>query len=324
MKRILVTGGAGYIGSTLCTLLINSGYVVRAIDYLAFGGESLSHLATNPNFELVHADIRDKEKLTKALEGIDGVVHLAAIVGDPACAKEPEKAESINWDASVQLFDLVRETKSIKNFVFSSTCSNYGKMKGDGYVNEESELTPVSLYARLKVKFEQYLMESEYRSDLTATALRFSTVYGYSTRMRFDLTVNEFTRDLFIGNNLVVFGEQFWRPYCHVRDLARGAMLMLESPAEKVNRTVFNVGSTEENYTKRMLVDLISKHIPEAEVEYVQKTEDPRDYRVNFDKIKNTLGFEITSTVEEGVLEIIKVLSSGFISEPNDSKYSNI
>jgi nucleoside-diphosphate-sugar epimerase len=322
--KVLVTGGAGYIGSTLCRILLDNGYEVRTVDYMAFGGEALTHLATNPKFEIIKDDIRNFENLPKYLEGVDAVIHLAAIVGDPACAKFSDDAESINWGASVKLYELAQATPSVKRFVFASTCSNYGKMKGDGYVVEDSELSPVSLYAQLKVKFENHLLTSNTRKDFIPTALRFATVYGFSTRMRFDLTVNEFTRDMFLGEKLVIFGEQFWRPYCHVEDLARSAMLVLQSEAEKVDHNVFNVGNTEENYTKRMLGDLISKHLPEAEIEYVQKTEDPRDYRVNFDKITNQLGYSITKRVEDGVTEILKVLRSEILPDPKSKRFSNI
>lgn len=324
MKKILVTGGAGYIGSTLCTILIEAGYKVKTVDYLAFGGESLTHLIANTNFEFVRGDIRDADLMRNIMKDCDAIVHLAAIVGDPACAKQPELAESINWDGSVQLFNLAQEMTNIKQFVFASTCSNYGKMKGTDFVVETSELSPVSLYAQLKVKFEKVLFETKVREDLTATALRFATVYGFSTRMRYDLTVNEFTRDLYLGEKLVIFGEQFWRPYCHVKDLARSCKLILESPKEKVRQNVFNVGNTEENYTKRMLADLIASKIPNSDIEFVQRTEDPRDYRVNFTKIQSELGFEITLKVEDGVLEIIKALESGILADPKDKKYQNI
>jgi nucleoside-diphosphate-sugar epimerase len=156
------------------------------------------------------------------------------------------------------------------------------------------------------------------------TCLRFSTVYGMSPRIRFDLTVNEFTRELVLGKELLIFGEQFWRPYCHVNDLARSAITVLEAPESSVAYEVFNVGNTEENYQKKMIVDAIVAQVPTAEVKYVRKDDDPRDYRVNFSKIKEQLGFEITKRVPDGIREIREVLEAGYLNDPYDARFSNI
>ena len=221
MKKILVTGGAGYIGSVLVRQLLQKGYFVRVIDSLKWGGESLYDVMCNENFELYVADIRDKDCLITVLDGIDCVIHLAAIVGDPACKKFANEAKETNWDASRNLFNLC-EKLGVSRFIFASTCSNYGKMDdSDGYVNEESTLNPVSLYAELKVKFENYIISEKSNSSVCSIALRFSTVYGFSPRIRFDLTVNEFTRNMVLENFQEIWGEQFWRPYAHVDDLCR-------------------------------------------------------------------------------------------------------
>lgn len=322
-KKVLVTGAAGYIGSVLTRQLLDAGYSVRGFDKLSFGGESLLSIFNHPKFEFVYGDIRNSEQISAALDGIDYVVHLAAIVGDPACAQQPEIAKETNWEASVNLFDLCQK-KNVQRFVFASTCSNYGKMEGDEYVTEESPLRPVSLYAELKVKFEKYILESKTRDDFIPTALRFATVYGISPRMRFDLTVNEFVRDLYFGKELEVFGEQFWRPYCHVEDLARSCLVVLQSEKEKVDHNVFNVGNTEENYTKKMIVNEILNVLPNAKIKYVHKEEDPRDYRVSFEKIKNVLGFKTTKTVPEGIRELVNLLESKLLTDPFSSKYRNI
>ena len=193
------------------------------------------------------------------------------------------------------------------------------------YVTEESELAPVSLYAELKVKFENYMLsEIEKVDNFCPVSLRFSTVYGISPRMRFDLTVNEFTKELALGRELVIFGEKFWRPYCHVKDFSRAFMTVLTAPKEKIAYNVYNVGDTSENYTKQMLVDEIKKAIPEARIKYVKKDEDPRDYRVNSDKIKEELGFTISLTVPEGIREIKEIVQTGLIQDPEDQKYYNI
>ena len=210
-----------------------------------------------------------------------------------------------------------------ERFVFASTCSNYGKVPGDGFVNEESTLSPVSIYAELKVMFERYLLESKTRKDFIPTALRFATVYGLSPRIRFDLTVNEFTREVALGKQLDIYGEQFWRPYCHVEDLARGCILTLESPPEKVRNNVFGVGDTGENYQKAMLAEELLKIDPAAKIRFVSKSEDPRDYRVDFSKIKNELGFEISKRVPDGIREIYRILKDGIISDPYSKSYQN-
>jgi len=323
-KNILVTGAAGYIGSVLVRTLLNRGYHVRGVDNLSFGGDALISVFNNPNFEFIKGDIRDKNVLQVSLKGRDSVVHLAAIVGDPACAKQPELAREINWTGSREFFDLCIKTNNIKRFIFASTCSNYGKMPGEGYVDEKSALTPVSLYAELKVQFERYMLETQTRKDFIPTALRFATVYGLSPRLRFDLTVNEFTREVALGKVLEIFGEQFWRPYCHVEDLARGCVHVLESTPAIVDHNVFGVGDTRENYQKSMLAAELLKVVPDAQIKYVSKTEDPRDYRVDFSKIYDELGFRITKTVPEGINEIYRILKEGIISDPYSKSYQNI
>jgi len=323
MKNILVSGGAGYIGSVLVNLLLKQDYHVRVIDNLLFGGEAIVYFVSNPEFEFIRGDITNKADVTRALEGIDGVVHLAAIVGDPACAKQPDLARKTNLDGSKLFYRLANEAGA-KRFIFASTCSNYGKMDGQEYVSETSTLAPVSLYAETKVAVEKFLLGQDTSNTCKPTSLRFSTVYGLSRRPRFDLTVNEFTKELSLGRELKVFGEQFWRPYCHVVDLSRSVITALEAPEDKVAFEVFNVGDTRENYQKQMIVDEILKVIPDAHVTYVKKDEDPRDYRVSFEKIKEQLGYLITKTVPDGIREIHKVVQDGFFKNVDDPKYKNV
>lgn len=322
--KVLVTGGAGYIGSVLVRQLLDKGYKVRAFDSLKFGGDALYDVMLHPDFEFMKGDIRNAEEVSKALDGIDAIAHLAAIVGDPACKKFSDEANETNWDGSVALFEAA-EKAGVKRFVFASTCSNYGKMPDpNSFVVETSELNPVSLYAELKVKFEKYLLEDRKDANMCSTALRFSTVYGFSPRIRFDLTVNEFTRNATINGEQEIWGAQFWRPYCHVDDLARAVVLVLESDEAKVRANVFNVGTTEENYNKGMIIEEVCKVVPNTKVNYVEMNEDPRDYRVNFDKIKNELGFTITKKVPDGVKEIYTLLSTGIVTDSFSQKFRNI
>lgn len=324
MERVLVSGGAGYIGSVLVRLLLEEGYKVRVIDNLMFGGEPIVDLLNNPNFEFVKGDIRNKEDLVKACKDVDYAAHLAAIVGDPACAKDPSLTTSINTDGA-QLFYKTAQESGIKKFIFASTCSNYGKMEDpNDMVKEDSKLAPVSLYAETKVAFEKFLFSQDKNTKTIPTVLRFSTVYGLSPRPRFDLTVNEFTKELALGRELEVFGEQFWRPYCHVTDLARSVIAVIKASDEKVAFNVFNVGNTKENYQKQMIVDEIKKQLPDAKVSYVKKNEDPRDYRVSFDKIAEELDFKTTMDVPQGIAQTIKVVKEGFFNNPDDSRYKNV
>ena len=322
--KVLVTGVAGYIGSVLTHKLLNKGFEVIGIDNLLYGGESLLSIYNHPNFKFYKKDIRNIETIVSLVNEVDAVIHLAAIVGDPACAKQPQLAISTNLDGSINLLKAANNSYSVKNFIFASTCSNYGKMEGNSYVTEESPLKPVSLYAELKVKFEEIMLDGEYHKNFCPTALRFATAYGISPRMRFDLTVNEFTKDAALGRELTIFGEQFWRPYCNVEDIANACILVLESEPDKVYKNVFNVGDTRENYQKKMLAEELKKLIPDLKIKYVKKDEDPRDYKVSFEKIKNVLGFQITKTVPQGMEEIIRVIKDNIISDPDNPRYSNI
>ena len=323
-ETVLVSGGAGYIGSVLVRLLLAEGYSVKVIDNLSFGGVPIIDLLNDENFTFVKGDVRHEDDLRHALKGVDQAVHLAGIVGDPACAKQPELARAVNLDGSRLFYRLANET-GIQRFVFASTCSNYGKMEDpESYVSEESLLAPVSLYAETKVEIERFLLDQPRSMTCKPTSLRFSTVYGLSPRPRFDLTVNEFTKELALGRELVVFGEQFWRPYCHVVDLCRSVITVLKAREEKVAFNVFNVGDTSENYQKQMIVDEIVKQIPNAKIQYVKKDEDPRDYRVSFEKISEELGFSITKKVPDGISQIFQVVRDGFIPDPDKQEYRNI
>ena len=233
----------------------------------------------------------------------------------------PNDADFININASMELLDISDEA-GVKRFIFASTCSTYGKMVNDETLTEDSTLRPLSLYAVSKVTFENYMQAKPY-DHVTPCILRFATVYGKSPRMRFDLTINDFVRELHLGKELQVFGADLWRPYCHVDDLALSILLALKTDKEAIYKQVFNIGSNDNNFKKSEIVDKIQKVYPNSKVEYVNKDEDPRSYRVNFDKAKKVLGFEPTKTIEDGIEEIKELLDSGVIEDTYENVYRN-
>ncbi|MBC8085658.1 MAG: NAD(P)-dependent oxidoreductase [Phycisphaerae bacterium] len=321
--KIVVTGSAGYVGSTLCGELLARGHDVVGVDSLMHGGEAMLGFIANPKFTFVRGDLREESTISRAVEGADAVVHLAAIVGDPACKRDPDLARGVNYQASMSLINAA-EKAGASRFVFASTCSNYGKMgEGEESVDESSPLTPLSVYAETKVSVEKHLLDNDWRKSFSPTVLRLSTVYGLSARPRFDLTVNEFAAELLLKGELTVFGEQFWRPYIHVRDVARGVIAVLEAPAEKVRGEVFNLGRNDQNYQKQTLVEIIQQRLPDVKITYVKQVSDPRDYRVRFEKIRSVLGFELEHTVESGIDEILAALRAGVIADTKNPHYSN-
>ncbi len=321
--KVLVTGGAGYIGSSLVPYLLAQNHQVRVLDSLMHGGESLLGVWSNPGFQFMLGDIRESAKMADALNGVDAVVHLAAIVGDPACSRDAELSKSVNLDASLDLLQRCNR-EGVKRLIFASTCSNYGKMADpDKLLDEDSELRPVSLYAETKVAVEKEILRTVNGGPLCPTLLRFATIFGVSPRMRFDLTVNEFTAELIRKKHLTVFGEQFWRPYVHVKDAARAIARVLESEESLVRGTVFNVGSTDQNFRKQDLVEMMRSHAPDAIVEYVHKKEDPRDYRVSFARIAQQLGFQISITVSQGIEEVARLIKSDVITDYEHKRYRN-
>jgi nucleoside-diphosphate-sugar epimerase len=321
--RVLVTGGAGYVGVLAVERLRSAGHEVVALDVLLHGQDPLTQRLEDAGARFVHGDVRDADARGAALDGAEAVVHLAAIVGDPACARDPELSHAVNVEGSRALASDARE-RGVERFLFASTCSNYGRMSDPTVpVDEDGVLAPVSLYAEQKVGVERWLLEATSES-FAPTCLRFATVYGTAPRMRFDLTVNEFTRDLWAGRRLEVFGEQFWRPYVHVADAAAGIQAALDAPLETVRGEVFNVGRTDENYRKLDLVDLITGQLGRGDVSFVERSEDPRDYKVSFEKVKARLGFEPRTRVPEGIAELVRDLEEERFGDPFDPRTSNL
>ena len=315
-KKILVTGGAGYVGSTLVPLLLKEGYKVRLLDYLMFGGESLLGSYSHPNFEFVRADIRDKRIVEQTLGGIDAVIHLVALVGEEACKIKPKVTWEINFEATRIIASLCKQ-KKIKRFIFASTCSNYGIHRA-GLARENTSLNITSLYAETKVACEEYLKTIE-TSQFHPCILRFAMMFGLSPKMRFNLVINDFVREAFCKKRVVIYGPECWRAFTHVRDAADAYLACLKAPLSKISGEIFNVGT--ENYQKKQLVNLIKKYIPELQIKIIEKKKDPRDYRISFKKIDRILGFKAKRSVEEGLLEIRDAIEKKIFSNPYDPKY---
>ncbi|HEX5609705.1 MAG TPA: SDR family oxidoreductase [Solirubrobacterales bacterium] len=319
---VLITGGAGYVGAEVAAALLEAGREVRVLDSLLHGQQHIADELEGKGAKVKIADIRDADARRELLAGAEAVVHLAAIVGDPACARDPELARETNVEATRGLVADANEA-GVKHLIFASTCSNYGRMADpETPVDEEAPLAPVSLYAEQKVEIEKMLL-SDGSGPTTPTCLRFATVYGAAPRMRFDLTVNEFTRELWADRDLEVFGEQFWRPYVHVRDAARGIVRVLDAGPDEVGNDVFNVGHSDENYRKLDLVEIIGEAVPRGNVSFVHRDEDPRDYKVSFAKILSRLGFEPEMRVPDGVREIAKGLDDEAFGDPFDAIHRN-
>ena len=309
MKNILVTGGAGYIGTTLVPELLSEGHKVCVYDSLLFGGEGLLTHFKNPNFSFVKGDIRDSKKLGLAMKGKDVIIHLAAIVGYPACSRFPELAKEVNLEATKRMIDMVEDNQYV---LFGSTGSNYGAVKD--ICTEETPLNPLSLYGETKTDAEQYIMDNS-----NATAYRFATAFGLSPRLRLDLLVNDFACKAIRDKYIVVYESHFMRTFIHVHDIARSFVHAINN-MDKMTGEVYNVGSNNMNCSKRQICNYILN-----ETDYylhladIAQDADKRDYVVSYDKILAT-GFDTTITLERGIKELV----DGISVINFDNKYSNI
>ncbi len=320
VQRVLVIGGAGYIGSGLLRFLLEKGYKVRLLDRLMFGSEPISAYQDNPNLEVVDADFRQIDKVVEAMRDVDACIHLGALVGDPACAYDEQLTIDINLMATKLLAE-VAKGRGVERFVFASTCSVYGA--SDDVLNEQSSLNPVSLYAKSKIASEKVLMQMA-DERFAPVILRFGTVYGLSGRTRFDLVINLLTAKAIVDKKITVFGGDQWRPFVHVNDVALAVFKALQAPLDVVNGEIFNVGSDEQNYTINAVGELIQKLIPNAELLNMGNDGDARNYKVSFRKIRKKLGFIPQWTVEKGIRQVEEAIRSGKVTDYTLSKYSNI
>ena len=327
-KHVLITGGAGYIGSLLTGELLRQGYFVTVADELFFGGDSLIAYFSHPNFHFVKMDVWEPRAVRSAVKKDwpipQAVVHLAGIVGFPACqAVGRQVAWRYNVEAVQRVFEQ-SQSLGVDRFVFASSYSNYG-ISGDGEpVTEESPLNPQSLYAETKIAAERFLL-TQAEESCAPLIFRFATLFGMSPRTRFDLIVNQFVLEAFTKRELLIYQRGYSRSFVHVRDTVRGIILGLQASDDKVRGEVFNLGGLKGNHTKDEVVTLILKRLPETKVQYKDLSfgGDMRDITVSFEKVKNELGFETQLGVDDGVREILHALQTGLIQDPTDQRYRN-
>jgi nucleoside-diphosphate-sugar epimerase len=318
-SSILVVGGAGYIGSTLTRQLLEDGCRVRVLDALFYGSGAVDDLQSHPRFELVHGDTRDHAIVRDALRGIDAVVHVAELVGDPACAVDSRLTEAINFHATLQMAKLAHEA-GVRRFIYPSSCSVYGA--SDVVVDEESALNPVSVYAETKIRSEAAILALA-GHGFEPVILRLATVFGSSARPRFDLVVNLLAARAMVDHEVTLFGGSQWRPFVHVADAAAAVRLCLRAPASVVAGATFNVGSSDLNFTISEVAKAVLDATPGARLREVADP-DTRNYRVSFDRIKQTLGYVPCTTIAQGIEEIQQAIASGAITDYRASRYSNV
>jgi nucleoside-diphosphate-sugar epimerase len=334
-RHVLITGGAGYVGSMLTGVLLDQGDAVTVVDKLLFGGESLLGHLHHPRLRFTPGDVTEPGVLQATRDGlrvgrleparVDAVVHLAAIVGFPACqAVGPRVAWLYNTDAVRLVFEQA-EAAGVERFVMASTYSNYGLSADGAPVTEDSPLSPQSLYAETKVAAEHLLLERAAVSRCAPIVLRFATLFGISPRTRFDLIVNQFVLEALTRRRLVIYQRGYARSFVHVRDVCRAIALALDAPAPAVRGQVFNVGADGLNHTKDEIVALVQRHVPGTSVEIKDLSfgGDMRDIRVSFAKIRGALGFVAATPVEAGVVEVRDALQDGLIRDPGGERYRN-
>jgi nucleoside-diphosphate-sugar epimerase len=329
-RHVLVTGGAGYIGSSLVGELLKRGYFVTVVDKLLAGGDSLLGYFIDPKFVFLRGDVCQmgtimqaaREALQQGAPPLYAVIHLAAIAGFPACKVW---GADQSWLQNVEAVRAVYEQAvklGAERFLFSSTYSVYGYSPDGHEVREDSQLFPQSLYAETKIAAEQFLQTQANDAICFPLIFRFATLYGPSARMRFDLMVNQFVLEAFAQKQLVIYQKSYSRSFVHIGDVIRGLILGLELPKERITSNLFNLGDEGSNHTKQEIVSLICDQLPEVRIFYDDRScnGDMRDIRVSFRRIHEELGFVVSHGVEEGITQVLQLVRSGAIAE----KYRNV
>ncbi|ENL0637020.1 NAD(P)-dependent oxidoreductase [Klebsiella variicola] len=319
MDLVLVTGGAGYIGSHVVEILLNKGKHVRVIDNGMFGFQSLYPFHESGQFELIKGDLRNISDIKRAVKGVHSIIHLGGIVGNPACSYDKQSCEDVNVTATLRLAELA-SAAGVQRFIFASSCSVYGY--GEHLFTENSQLNPVDYYAESKIQGEEVL--HKFSGDLTLTTCRFATVFGASRRMRFDLAVNGMTASAVADGICNVHGGNQWRPFIHCHDVAAALCLIQCSDKVLVGNEIFNVGDDRQNMTLGMLGEKIREALPAVQVNIQGTITDQRSYQVSFRKIRERLNFRGTIPLVQGIKEVSMLLESHIIPSYHLGIYSNL
>lgn len=317
-KRVLITGGAGYVGSKLVPLLLEKDYFIRILDWFLFDPDVFKHLDANPSLQGIRGDVRDPSVVAASMDSIDTVIHLASISNDPSCDIYPELTQQVNIEAVKLLVNQAKQ-KGVRRFIFASSTSVYG-FKNE-IATEESVPNPQSLYASSKVEAEKIVSASA-ASDFTAVSVRPATLCGFAPRFRLDLVVNILTYQALSTGMLTVFGGEQKRPFLTVGDMVEAYSLLLQMPDEKINGQVFNV--TNENYRIIDIAKTISNIFQQKKLISVQSTLDHRSYYVSSEKISSQLGFRPTQSIADAVQEIRQAFEQGLVPDPEHPRYRNV
>jgi nucleoside-diphosphate-sugar epimerase len=301
----------------LTSHLLMAGWSVVVVDALAGGGESLLGFASHPLFRLVQGDVRDPRVLQDACRDAAAVVHLAAVVGETACAEDEANAYAINLGGTTGVLETAA-TAGIGRFILISTCSNYGVSDREGLAHEDSPLNPLGIYARSKVDAERSILGVTKR--ISTTVLRLGTICGLSAAMRFDLLVNDMGRAAALGDSIQIFAPEAWRPFLHIRDAARAIECCLDAATSAIGGRVFNV--VGENYQKKGLADLVRGHFPSASISITDAMPDARDYRVSGERVAAELGFRPMFSIEAALLEVTGAVQAGMFRDPRSSRHA--
>ena len=318
---VLITGGAGYIGSVTASLLVEQGYEVRILDNLMYDNYYVVEALREKGIkDFIKGDVRDRDVLSRAMKDVDAVLHMAALVGAPVCNRHPELTVQVNYEATKMVGDLCQEL-DVDRLVFASSTSVYGGIGGDIVVDEEGPCKPLSLYARTKLMSEEYLLGKSREEGLPVCCLRVATNYGPSLRPRLDLAINRFVYMALRYRKIEVYGGDQWRPFINTYDTARAYQAVLEAPPGLVEGEIYNVGSTSENYRIIEVAEVVGEVIPGVEITVKEEHKDLRSYRVSFRKIEEKLGFRTVKALREGIEELVDFVEA--IEDPEDEKYYN-
>lgn len=310
-ENILITGGAGYVGSALTPKLIEEGYNVKPYDLYIYG-DVFTNIKENPNLIQIKADIREKKKLVESTKNVDAIIHLACISNDPSYELDPGLGKSINYDAFFNILEAAR-ANDVKRVIYASTSSVYG-LKEEQNVKETSTCEPLTDYSKYKLECEKELLDFGKKYDIEHVVLRPATVCGYATRLRLDLVVNILTINALMNKKIKIFGGKQLRPNINIKDMVRVYELLLSAPKNKLNKEIFNAGY--QNHSVNELAKIIKQTIGDDDIVFeTVPTDDVRSYHINSDKIREVLGFKPNYTIEDAVASLTDAYKKGIITD---------